>query len=133
MKKLPLIPALALVLMGATLSSCTLLNEASSGGTEQVLAAAGFQPRPADTPAKQASLAAMKPYQISMHSKGGAVYYTYADPKQGILYIGGPAQYAAYQKMTLQQEIASENEMAAVEQESAAMDWSMWGPGPWGW
>jgi len=117
----------------ATLSSCAFLNQMDSSSNEQLLAAAGFEPRPADTPEKAAALAAMKPYQVNMHTKGGSVYYTYADPKQKLLYVGGPKQYSAYQRLNVSEDIASENEMAAMEQAQANMDWSMWGPGPWGW
>ena len=33
-----------------------------------------------------------------MRTKANAVHYSYADPKQNRLYIGGPKEYAAYQK-----------------------------------
>jgi hypothetical protein len=59
-----------------------------------------------------------------MRTKANAVHYTYADPKQNRLYIGGAKEYAAYQKLSLQQEIAEEQEMAS-------MDWDMWGPWVW--
>ena len=110
------------------LPACTLFRESESSSKEKLLAAAGFQIRPADTAAKQASLAKMTPYKTQMHTKGGVVCYVYADPKQGVLYVGGPAQYAAYQKLAEQQSIAEENEMAASEYEMSAADWGMWGP-----
>ena len=101
-----------------------MLRESEASSKEKMLVAAGFQIRPADTPQKQAALSALTPYKIQMRRKANAVYYSYADPKQNRLYIGGPKEYAAYQKLSLQQEIAEEQEMAS-------MDWDMWGPWYW--
>ena len=59
-----------------------------------------------------------------MRTKANAVHYTYADPKQNCLYIGERKEYGAYQKLSLQQEIAEGQGMAS-------MDWDMWGPWFW--
>jgi hypothetical protein len=113
-----------LLAMAVWSGGCALLRESEASSKEKMLVAAGFQIRPADTPQKQAALSALTPYRIQMRTKANAVHYSYADPKQNRLYIGGPKEYAAYQKLSLQQEIAEEQEMAS-------MDWDMWGPSFW--
>ena len=58
-------------------------------------------------------------------SQNGNFVYTYADPDYcQCLYVGGSTEYAAYQRLAVQQEIAE-------EREAAAMDWGAWGP--WWW
>lgn len=122
---------LALCLVSLTLSGCAILDKATSGYTEQNLSAAGFRAQYADTPAKQAALQTMKPYQVVLTPRGGKPFYSYADPKKNLLYIGSQKEYGAYQKLLIQQDVASEEELASMQQETAAMDWDMWYPWVW--
>jgi hypothetical protein len=123
-------PLLALVLALPLLhSGCALFNEMDASSTEQLLVASGFQVQPANTPQKQAALAAVAPYQLKGYAKGNTMRYLYADPKQNVAYIGGPTQYAAYQKMLVKQGIAEDQAMAAAEMQMLAVDQSaMWDP-----
>ena len=58
--------------------------------------------------------------KLVARSKDGNVVYTYADPANcQCLYVDGPREYFAYQRMKLEQRIASDN--------AAAMDWGLWG------
>jgi hypothetical protein len=105
---------------------------------EQMLAAAGFLEKPADTPTRQARLAALQPYRLMSQrvAAGGndSVGYIYADPQFcHCVYVGGPEAYSRYQQLAFQQHLAQE-QIAA--QEMAADDtfgWGDWGPYPyWG-
>ena len=62
----------------------------------------------------------MPPLKLVERSKDGRVVYTYADPYNCLcLYVGGPEEYAAYQR--LQQEMVQ-------AQREGSMDWELWGP-----
>lgn len=124
----------ALVLVAATvLASCAAMRREEARSEENLLAAAGFQMRPADTPERIAQLQSLPPLQMQMHAKDGSIVYTYADPDNcKCLWVGGPRQYAEYKRLGLKQEMAEDQLEAAESEEDAALDWGMWGPwGPW--
>lgn len=103
---------------------------------EDLLAAAGFAFKPADTPEKVANLAKLPPHKFARQVRNGKVVFLYADPTVcDCLYAGDEAAYDRYKQEVFQQRIADEQRMAADEQEDAAMqaqmDWGLWG-GPWG-
>jgi len=107
----------------AVTGCATTRREAAS--TEQLLAAAGFQMRPADTPERVAALASMPREKLVVRSKDGNVVYTYADPEKcHCLYVGGPKEYAALQQIGIQREIAAHDP-------EAVMEWPGWGPWLW--
>jgi hypothetical protein len=105
---------------------------------EQMLAAAGFLEKPADTPARQARLAALQPYKLMAQrvTAGGrdTVGYIYADPQFcHCVYVGGPEAYARFQQLALQQHLAQEQIAAQEMAEDNAFGWGEWGPYPyWG-
>lgn len=118
------IVVLALV-VALPLAGCAAIHRSEARNTEQLLTAAGFQAKPADTPTKLANLQTMPPRQLVARSKDGNFVYTYADPDYcQCLYVGGPKEYSAYQRLAVQKEIDR-------EQQEALMDWEMWGP--WWW
>lgn len=122
------------VVAASLLAGCAFFNEMGSKQTEQLLAAAGFQARPASTAKAQALLAKLPPYQVQMWKKGKGVVYYYADPKNGAVWVGGPAEYQKYQQLSIQQGIAQDNLYAAEENEMAAMEWDEWDEfGPYWW
>jgi hypothetical protein len=113
------------LIIALPLAGCAAIQQREARDTEQLLAAAGFQAKPADTPEKLTNLKAMPPRKLVARSKDGNFVYTYADPDYcQCLYVGGSTEYAAYQRLAVQQEIAE-------EREAAAMDWDAWGP--WWW
>ena len=113
-----------LVAAALSLSSCGGMQAQSK---ENLLSAAGFQMKMADTPQKQTQLQAMTQRKVVPHQKNGQVYYTFANSKSGQLYIGNAQNYQRYQELAAQQRIAREEYMAAEMQEEEAMDWDMWG------
>jgi hypothetical protein len=116
--------ALALI-VALSLIGCAALQRSEAQDTEQLLAAAGFQAKPADTPEKLANLSTMPPRKLVSQAKDENFVYSYADPDYcQCLYVGGPREYSAYQRLAVKREIAE-------EQRDAAMHWGLWGP--WWW
>jgi hypothetical protein len=89
------------------------------------LAAAGFQAKPVETPENLANLKTMPPRQLVSQAKEGKFVYSYADPDYcQCLYMGGPQEYSAYQRLAVEKEIAQ-------QRLDASLGWDMWGS--WGW
>ena len=117
---------LAAVLLA--LSGCAGLRAEGAASTEELLAAAGFQKRQADSADQARNLASMPPFKLVVRGMGGDVAYTYADPLScRCLYIGGPTEYVKYQRLATERDVA-EGELWA---EDDAMDWGLWGGGWW--
>jgi hypothetical protein len=118
-----------------TLSGCA--SEATRvQETEQMLAAAGFRAKPADTPQRQAMLAHLPPHRLMMqprkHGSAGSVGYVYGDPDVcHCVFVGGPDDFSRFQQLAFQQRLADQY-MAAAQMQQQAYDWSLWGPGFWG-
>jgi hypothetical protein len=113
------------LIVALPLAGCAAIQRSEARDTEQLLAAAGFQAKPAETPEKLTNLRTMPPRQLVSQTKDGNMVYTDADPDycQG-LYVGGPTAYSAYQCLAVENKIAQ-------ERLDAAMDWDMWGPWLW--
>ena len=94
---------------------------------EDLLAAAGFTLVPANTPERQAKLAAMPPHKFVHQVRNNAVVFTYADPTIcDCLYVGNQAAYDRYRQEVFAKNIANEQQATA---EDYQMDWGGWGPG----
>jgi hypothetical protein len=130
--------AVVAVVSGFALAGCAWLQNMEADDTEQVLSAAGFQMKPADTPEKLAHLQTLTQRKLVPHERDGRLYYVYADANHcKCLYVGTEQAYQRYQKFALEKQIANEQREAAQMNMDAAMDWNMWGPwgtggfGPW--
>ena len=109
------------------LTGCATIRGMQARDTGQLLAAAGFNIQIAATPEEQQRLEAMPPYRLVGHAKDGTAQYTYADPKHcRCEYVGGPQEYAQYQRLATERQIAQERRWAEDE------TWNVgWGWGPW--
>ena len=106
-------------------TGCAAIQRSRARDTEQLLAAAGFRMELADTAEQQQQLAAMPAYRLVNRTKGDGVEYTYADPTScKCVYVGGSKEYAEYQRLITEQQIAQERIWA----EENATNWR-----PWGW
>ncbi len=115
----------ALALLGLTTAAC-VTNEQNR---ENLLVAAGFRIRLADTPEKVASLKSLPPHQFVAQSQNGQPVFLYADPTAcGCIYYGTQDNLQAYQQMMFQQKLANEQQMTAMMNENAAFDFGPWGP-----
>jgi hypothetical protein len=96
-------------------------------GTEQLLAAAGFEMKLADTPEKLANLNTLTPRRTLIpQERDNRLYYVYADPDLcKCLYVGTAMQYA----QALQKSYASDQSLAVGDQLNALV-WELWAPWP---
>ena len=119
------------VALGLSVTGCATIRAHQTAETEQVLAAAGFQVEPADTPEKLAHLRTLTPRKVVRDVRDGQPQYVYADPQTcKCLYVGDEQRYQKFQELSLQKKIAEEQQSAARANWEASMNW--WG-GPWGW
>ena len=123
-------------LLGAAALAAALGGCATSQARQmdQMLAASGFQVRPAFDAARQQQLQTMKPLTLTRITQDGQPYWVVADPKVcQCLYVGNEAAYQRYSQLALQKQLQDEALMTAEMNEDASMNWGMWGPwGPWG-
>jgi hypothetical protein len=115
---------LGLALWVLLYSGCATIEKENATDTERTLTAAGFQMQTANTPEQHAHLQTLTQRKLVKHEKDGEPVWIYADATYcNCLYAGSEKAYQEYSKLSIQQEIAEENE-------DAAMDWGMW-PGLW--
>ena len=119
-----LLGSLVLLVAVALMSSCGGMQAQSK---ENLLSAAGFQMRMADTPQKAAHLQTLTQRKVVPHQKDGQVYYTFANAQQGRLYVGNAQNYQRYQELAAEQRMAQEEYMAEEMRQEEMMDWDMWG------
>ncbi len=96
---------------------------------EDLMAAAGFKLVPANTPQRQASLAALPPHKFVHQVRDNVVIFVYADPTIcDCMYVGNQAVYDRYRQTVLARNIANEQQMQQMMADMNQMDWSPWGP-----
>ena len=124
---------LLLVLATAfAVGGCAEMRRHEARDTGDLLVAAGFRSKPADTPEREQRLRAQPPLKMVSQSKDGHLVYRYADPYScDCLYVGDEQAYAEYKRLALKKQVAEERLEAAEAEESGAMDWGLWGP--WWW
>jgi hypothetical protein len=123
----------AAALMGCLmLWSCASLRETEIRNTEDLLAAAGFIMKPADTPERMANLQSLPPHRIVTQRRNGDVYYVYADPDVcRCVWVGNQQAYSSFQKLRIEKQIAEQRLLAAEAERDALLNWPLWGPWPW--
>jgi hypothetical protein len=101
------------------------------GAYDDKLAAAGFMMKPANTPQRQSMLASLPQHQFLIRANGDAVHYVFADQLVcDCLYVGTQQAYDQYRSNQLQENLATEQQLAALSWSDAAWSWNAWGP--WG-
>ena len=116
----------------AALAVCLLATACATpqqraNSQDNLLAAAGFNARPADTPQRIASLHSLPAHKVVQRTRGGSIRYLYADPLVcACLYVGDQAAYGHYRQEVFQRGLANEQEM------TAQMNQMNWDDGPWG-
>jgi hypothetical protein len=111
------------------LPACTAMRRMASGEKEDLMVAAGFTIKSADTPEAAAKLKKLEPFKMIRRVKDGQMYYTYADPDNcQCMFVGNSTQYMEFQRLLLKKQIADEHMQAAEANEAAAMDmeWAWW-------
>ncbi len=114
-----------LILVGA-LCGCAAIERQEAVDTEKLLAAAGFQMRPAESAERRQDLVHMPPHTTVARREGAKTVYTYADAQNcRCLYVGGAKAYAEYRPLEVSEEIA--RDMSAASMNAASMNWDVWG------
>lgn len=121
------------------LAGCQTIRESNSRDKEEMLAAAGFQMKLAETPEQLANIEKMQQRKLVPHVKEGRNMYIYADAEFcHCVYVGTEENYQQYEGMVYQKELADQKQATAQMEsenfinESAMMDWDVWGPWePW--
>ena len=114
------------------LTGCAAMRRQEASNTGDLLIAAGFMQKPADTPVRAEKLHEMPPLKMVSQPKDGHLVYRYADPYScDCLYVGDQQAYAQYKSLALEKKIADERLETARMEEDEAMDWTLWGPMWW--
>jgi hypothetical protein len=109
---------------------------AETAAKEQLLSAAGFSMKYADTQEKLDHLKLQEQHKIIPYIKDGKSYFVYADTELcQCMYIGDDAAYQHYNSLQVQVDIANEQRVTANmnrEWELNGGGWGApWGNGPW--
>ena len=105
-----------LLALAPVLHGCASMQQQQVEATEDLLAAAGFKIRPADTSQKMAHLTTLQPFKLIARSQDGQFVYTYADPQYcKCLYAGGPKEYQEFERLKFQKQQAATELMASEE------------------
>jgi len=90
------------------LAGCSTIRVLQAHDTENLLTAAGFKQEPIAA-VDLDLLDAPPPYRLVSRSKDGSVQYRFADPKGcRCVYVGGPSEYAEYQRLATQRRLDEE-------------------------
>jgi hypothetical protein len=109
-------------LLAVSLGGCASMREVSARSTGRLLAQAGFREEPAET-SSYADPDAAKPLQLVARWRGDQLVYTYADPYAcHCIYVGGPAEHAAYEQLAAERRRARGDRDPATEWEG----WNTW-------
>lgn len=123
----------ALVFMAGGLIGCA---EAVRQKTD-MLSAAGFRIKLADTAEKARELEKLPPNRFTITSTPtGKISYLFPEPEFcKCLYYGDEKAYGAYQRIAQAQRLADKRLMAARMERDISWRWGVWGPGwgPYGW
>ncbi len=93
-----------------------------------MLVAAGFRVKTADTPERIRSLQTLPPNRLVQEQLNGHEVWVYSDPVVcRCLYVGTPEDYQHYQQLKFQQNIVN------AQVEAAQLNSMGWGYGPYGW
>jgi hypothetical protein len=119
------------LMIALTLMGCATIQKGETLDKEQMLAAAGFRMKLAETPEKLAALQGLPQHQLITGVKDGRMIYLYADATTcKCMYVGNEKAYQRYQRFALEKQIAREELYTAQTNWDMGMDWGMWGP--WG-
>lgn len=103
-----LIMGLMAVALGTILAGCASAMQQTANQQEELLTAAGFSMKPANTPEKMSRLRRLPLYEVGVRSKGAQPVYYYADPNFcQCIYLGNESNYQAYRQLLIQRNMSS--------------------------
>jgi hypothetical protein len=97
---------------------------------ENLLAAAGFEQKTADTPKKQELLATLPKGRLTLITWKGKKYYVQPDDvTPNLAWVGREQEFQAYHQLRLAKQISDDNLMAAQMSQHDMWAWGgAWGP-----
>jgi hypothetical protein len=125
--------AAALLAFSAGITGCASTTTSNTQSKETMLAAAGFKVVTPKTAAQQTKLKNLPPGKIAMIQKSKKTFYVYPDAAHNQAYVGGPAEYQAYQQARAAAKLSQENYETAAMYEDTMMGWNTWGGWGVGW
>ena len=121
-----IVRACAFLVLTALIIGCASTQSSSTQDKETMLIAAGFKVVTPKTDAQKQKLKALPAGKIAMITKSGKTYYVYPDAADNQAYVGGPAEYQAYQQARGAAKLSEENLEAATLYSDSVMSWDNW-------
>ncbi|WP_347986473.1 hypothetical protein [Methylomonas sp. AM2-LC] len=123
----PVLNVLSLFACIGLLGACAEIEE-----KEQLLAAAGFSMKYADTPEKLEHLKLQVQHTLIPYTKEGKNYFVFADTDTcKCMFVGDDKAYQQYNILEVQENIAYQQRMTAEMNRDWELDGGRWGQ-PWG-
>lgn len=123
-----LIMGLMVVVLGTILAGCASAMQQTANQQEELLTAAGFSMKPADTPEKMSRLRRVPLYEVAVRSKGEQPIYYYADPNFcQCIYLGNESNYQAYRQLLIQRNMRTGPVAVTPADMEAEEEWGVLG------
>jgi hypothetical protein len=120
------LPKLGAIVGTVLLLSACQTPQQSVQSKEDLLAAAGFTIKPANTPARLAAMKRLPPHKFVQQNSGGNVVWLYADPTIcQCVYFGDQTAWTNYRAMVFAKQLADERQMTAIMNQNA-FDFGPW-------
>jgi hypothetical protein len=114
-----------IIAAGLLLTGCQSTQQ-SVQSKEDLLAAAGFTIKPANTPARLAAMKRLPPHKFVQQTNAGNVVWVYADPTIcQCVYFGDQTAWSNYRAMVFAKQLANEQQMTAIINQNA-FDFGPW-------
>lgn len=120
--------ALMAAALGAILVGCGSAMQQTANQQEELLMAAGFAKKPADTPEKMARLRRVPLYEIAVRKKGEQPVYYYADPNVcQCIYLGNETNYQTYRRLLIERNMRTGPVAVTPADMEAEEEWGVLG------
>jgi hypothetical protein len=120
------LPKLGAIVGTVLLLSACQTPQQSVQSKEDLLAAAGFTIKPANTPARLAAMKRLPPHKFVQQNSGGNVVWLYADPTIcQCVYFGDQTAWTNYRAMVFAKQLADQRQMTAIMNQNA-FDFGPW-------
>jgi hypothetical protein len=115
-----------LALIALALCAVCVVSCANLKNQENLAVASGFKIITPKTPDQEALLKKLPADKVTRINYKGQTYFVLPDVKNNVAYVGNEAEYQAYQRTRLDQQLSNDNLEAAEMNEDVAMDWGGW-------
>ncbi|KAB2927508.1 MAG: hypothetical protein F9K25_14135 [Candidatus Contendobacter sp.] len=120
--------ALMVAALGATLAGCGSAMQQTANQQEELLMAAGFAKKPADTPEKMSRLRRVPLYEVAVRKKGDQPVYYYADPNVcRCIYLGNEINYQNYRRLLIERNMRTSPVAVTPADMEAEEEWGVLG------